>query len=137
MKNKLQKCFDSKFREYLSSCLLQLGKGMGGQKLLAESLGVSTAQVRNWETGMTPMKELHLLALEGLMSRMNKDGAKAAVDDTPTCPYCGQEIVLSEVNRGRFTISHRCRSGLTIKLHKRSREEALCALTKIVGVSDE
>jgi hypothetical protein len=114
----------------------QLDTGMSNVNL-ANYLEVGVNTLGDWKAGRSTHSPLLFRALRDLRSELVSKLVKGKIPDTPTCPFCGEEIALSEVARGRFTVSHRCNSGLTIKLRERPREEALYALTKIVGVSNE
>ena len=95
-----------------------------------EAMGIANRTLIAWKKGDACPPPYMSRAIAHL--RREIAGEKAAISEVPTCPYCGELIHLSEVARGRFAVSHQCRSGLTIRLMERSREEVLFALTPVI-----
>lgn len=107
--------------------------GHGSRKEIAGLMEVSTETIRLWSRGLQKTPDWVRLRVREIREQKNAACEKAAFnDDEVRCQYCGEKIVLSEVAKGRFMVSHQCTSGLTIKLMERSREEAMYALAPVV-----
>lgn len=107
-------------------------------KVLAGLLKTPYDTVLGWTCGKAkPADGLLSLAVQQVRAYLAAKLVKQKVSEKPHCAYCGEELILSEVKRGYFTVSHRCRSGWEGRLPPRPKEEALYALTQIVSVGTE
>lgn len=122
------------------------GAGLASLKRFKEDSGLSTKEIAKlikrspntidqWlsNSGRNPPHDGFLeLAVEAARSKYSAQKNKQNISEEPKCPFCGELFRLNEIGRGKFMVSHLCRSGMTIKMPERPKDEMLYALTPLM-----